>query len=158
MIEIDTFSDEPKGPPQEESGAGIVDRCTETAIDMFFEAKNAGMGPLLNAPGIAMLYAEDALLEVELPPGRGQTKQSFRGKVAIQAFFEELTELMVSIQLTERERSVSGRKAIWSGEVNGVHGQSRKPTRLDGVFHLEFDEDDLVKYQWCRMSLVDKPA
>ncbi len=71
MIETDIYEDEPAGLPQEAFGADIIDSCTNTALDHFIEAKNAGMGPILNAPGLAMLYAEDAILETEYPTPEG---------------------------------------------------------------------------------------
>ncbi len=138
--------------PQESFGADIVESCTDLALDRFFEAKNAFMAPLLNAPGIVMLYSDDAEITLELPVEPGMERRKFVGSAEIQVLFEELAEIMISITAIEGARKVTGRKAFWSGIIRGVHRARREPVKLDALFRLEFDEHDLVIRQWSRLT------
>ncbi len=154
MIEPELYQDEPKGLPQEAFGADVVEGCTHTALDHFIESKNAGMGPIVNAQGVAMLYADNAVLEAELPsPDGGLMKAHLTGRAEIERFFEALSLLMKSIVNIEADRSVTGRTAVWTGRIQGVQGQSRKKQEFDAVYRLEFDEHDHVLHQWSRYKV-----
>ena len=159
MIELDIYRDEPRGLPQETSGATVVGSCTDTALDHCFEAKNAAMGPILNLPGLAMLYAEDALIECSFPDPRDfnvRVHRKVQGLNEIQRFFEEQSEFIRYVVHSEKSRSVSGRTAIWEGVMSGIDGLSRDPVRYKAVFELEFDENDHVSRHSCKITLAER--
>lgn len=159
MIELEVYRDEPIGLPQETSGAAVVESCINTALDHFFEAKNAAMGPLLNIPGLAMLYAEDATIDCMFsdPNDDGvMLHRKARGLAEIQRFFEEQAEMIRYIVHIEKERSISGRTVVWKGKMAGIDGATRFPIRYDAVFELEFDEDDRVRSHVGRVTLEER--
>lgn len=157
MVDQELFHGEPVGHPQEIFGAHVVENCTHTALDHFFEAKNAAMGPTLNAPGIASHFADDAVMETVAPSSSDGSivQRTYRGKAEIQRFFEDIAEWMMAITTIEKDRTVSGRKATWTGTISGILTESRERAELDATFRLEFDEHDHVVYQWARFT---KPA
>ena len=138
--------------PQESFGADVVESCTNLALDRFFDAKNAFMAPLLNAPGLVTLYADEAEIELEVPAEPGMERRICRGSAQIEALFEEFAEVMLSTTVVEISRKVTGRAAFWSGLVQGVHRERREPVKLDALFRLEFDEHDHVTRQWTRLT------
>ena len=158
MIELEIYRDEPIGLPQETSGATVVEGCTHTALDHFFESKNAAMGPFLNIPGLAMLYAEDAVIDCRFPDPQDKSVMLHRkveGLAEIQRFFEEQAEMIRYIVHIEKERSVSGRTAIWKGKMAGIDGSTRDPIRYDATFKIEFDELDHVVSHQSRITLEE---
>ncbi|SDL22326.1 hypothetical protein [Aliiruegeria lutimaris] len=159
MIELDIYRDEPTGLPQETSGATVVEGDLDTALDHFFEAKNAAMGPLLNIPGLAMLYAENATIDCKYPDPHDKSVMLHRkveGLAEIQRFFEEQAEMIRYIVHIEKERSVSGRTAVWKGKMAGIDGPTREAIRYDATFELEFDEDDHVLRHCSRITVEER--
>ncbi len=130
----------------------FADSSTHAALDSFFEALNAAMGPMLNAPGATLLYADNAMLEVEMPgPDGSPLQRHCRGKAEIQSFFEDLTQVLTSVVNVEHYRAVNGRKALVFGIVHGVRAEDGQRTDLDSRIELEFDESDQVIYEKVRV-------
>lgn len=130
----------------------LVESGTHAALDTFFEAQNAAMTPLLDAPGITLLYAENALLEIESTGPEGEAlRQRYRGAAEIQSYFETLTQSMASIVNIERYRAVSGRKALVFSVLRTVSAGVQQSADLDSRIELEFDENDLVVYENVRI-------
>lgn len=152
MIDVELFQGEPIGMPQEEYGAEVVDTCTHTALDQFIETMNASMAPLLNVPGLAMLYVPGAFVEIGFPGCDGrQHERVLHGLPEIEAFFESLSKVLISIEHVEADRCVRGRLALWSGTVHAVEAVSRDRIQLNALHRLEFDEADRVVRQRSRL-------
>lgn len=152
MIETEILWGEPVGAHQEVFGAEIIESCAETALVHFFETMNASMAPLLNAPGLAMLYAPDAVLETELPALAGSERVICTGRAEIEDMFEQLSRRMVSVSHCETDRRVIGRKAFWFGSINGIRRSSCRKVVFNASIRLDFDDEDRVERQWCRIT------
>lgn len=142
---------DPAGPPQETFGGTIVAGSTDEALTRFMEARDAAMAPLLDAPGLAALYTEDAIM---LHPLYGLPMAVVTGRAALEEHFRRIGEVMLSMVHVETNRTVEGRRAVWEGLIEGVQaGGSRRRLSIPAVFSLEFDDNDLVRRQTSYYSI-----
>ena len=131
----------PVGLEQETFGGHIVGGSTHDTLTNYMEAKNAAMTPLLDAPGIAALYSENATL---IMPLEGQGDIEVVGRPAIEAYFADIGKAMLSLSYIEHRRTVEGRHAVWEGLMNGIQAATKNRMEVPVVFSIDFDDTDLV--------------
>lgn len=133
----------PALPAQEDFGGMIVGTHTNDALTHYIEARNAAMAPLLDVHGMAALYREDAVL---VHPLDGMPESRIVGRRAIEIYFGRIATIMRSMTLVETRRTVTGRRAVWEGRVEGAQAGTRLRLGIPVVLSLDFDEDDLVAF------------